>query len=1147
LTDPFEYTDSTLKRWGPGGTAYQDKRQLQTPAASSLNDQIESLRRDIAQLNAIRQKPDLTSMSSSALPLGEPDGRPKTSQQIELENRLAELVRESNQGTAAIEGEAADRATFEGRVAEDEAGPEQPRTALQDVVVPPPDPLAPARNHGARLDDLLAFTWPGTQDPYVSANLGRLLRIAATRVDAERILRPRHVFDVVLHEQIEWRLSNSGTSSTSLVRLPDLLRRFAGASDTGLGHFDFPAEEVIATSAAGVAVGPELVAVLLRASLLRGRTNVSYRDAGVRHFLAAFVLEEIGRTAIDAAGLARPSFSVLRDGLAEMIEGDAPHYADAGDDPKSWLAIVAEMRAVTLPHRSAGETHAFANDRTDVDLLGTGRDAAALADLLLLDELVPPVAVGVFGPWGSGKSTLIRLVQQEITAREAAVPKVAQINFDAWSYADAENLWASLTAELFDQLADTIDGREPDGKLRTGLITEIAKRLRKDAEASPMAAGDIESQRENVRAAETKLVALEHEPVAATVAGEMANELIAAATPKQLSADDKKQPDKVREAEKAEENRKRLDELLQACGVPKGERDPEKLAPILSGLFDLPGRSALPFVLLRRSVGRGAAYGLGAALAVLMIGAGGVVWHLGWGRIPEIWAYVVSSLPSLAVLGTLVGAAGVAIRTATPILRLAADFLARKEKRAAELNRLRREAAEVVKTAREKLDAMVAEQKKATEFAASYSVAAEGRSREGLLRYFIAFSPELAEVRKKLGLLATIRRCFETLEQIMREKHEAAPVEGRPTANTAGDTPSAGTAVKLAHVPDVRRIIVYIDDLDRCTENQVVQVLQAIHLLLAFDLFVVIVTVDARWLHRAVGQVYRGQLAAPDEPAESGKASVADYLEKIFQLPIWMQSIGNPAMVDRFVSGIDKPETKLPDAGQRGAAGERGPQGGGTIAVVDAKPDPAILQTSAQRRSTMSELERRALAAMASLAGKSPRGLKRLVNTYRLIRVMRGPAGIVDLEQGGAAKIPLYPYLLFALACEVGLTTEAAALVAEVAVRSEPHKEFHPLVVCLFDDKDLDNEDLDDVQARLRERLDAEGARDAVLTAARAVYLAAAGHDPSQPRVTGTSLDSVEAASLKSEPAFADRNPAAERFAEAFTEAARFTFRPRSR
>ena len=862
MPDPYEYTDNILKRWGPGGTAYEGERK--TPAATNLNEKIASLQRELEQLDAPRHEPYATSMSSSASPRAQPEGSPKTSRQIELENELAELLR--SQGSARTEQE--DRAAFERRVErgdrqeteEERTASERTSTALEDVLTPPPDPLAQARDRGVRLDDLLAFTWPGTKEPYVSANLAQLLRIAATRVDAEQVLRPRHILDVLLHEQTGRSLPG-GRPKSFLPRMRDLLRD-AGASDTELGHFEFPPEETISTSATKVVIGPELVAILLCASSLRVRTNALYHEAGVRHFLAALLLEEIGRTAIDAARLTRPSFAVVRDIVASVIEEEAPHYGHVGDDRKSWLPIVAEIRQVTPPRRRAGETHAFASDRTDLDLLGTRRDAAALADLLLLEDLAPPVAVGVFGPWGSGKSTLMRFVRDEIiertAAKEPAAPKVVQINFDAWSHADAENLWASLTAELFEQLADTIDGREPDGKLRAGLITEIAQRLRKDAEASPLAAAAVETQRTVVQAAETELARLERQPVAATVAAEMAVDLINAAMPKPLSEDDEKRPDKVREAKETDENKKRLDELLEAVGVPKGERDPKKLAPILSGLFDLPSRAALLFVLLRRSVGRGVAYGLVAAVAVLSIGAAGAVWHLGWGKFPEIWTYVVSGLPSLAVLGTLVGAAAVSIRTVAPILRLATDFLARKERRAAELNTKRREAAETVKAEREKLDSMVAEQKKAMEFAATYSVAAEGRSREGLLRYFIAFSPELAEVRKKLGLLATVRRCFETLEQIMREKKRAAtPAEGR--ANNA----TADTAVELSHVPDVHRIIVYIDDLDRCSEQHVVQVLQAIHLLLAFDLFVVVVAVDARWLHRAVGQVYRGQRPGP--------------------------------------------------------------------------------------------------------------------------------------------------------------------------------------------------------------------------------------------------------------------------------------------
>jgi hypothetical protein len=1135
---------------------------MQTPTTTGTpDDEIASVEKEIAHLDAMRQKPYITSSSSSdsLSSSSEPDGWPKTVRQIELEEQLRELHRKRNQGVAPADqkGEALFEVKRGSRQTVREEQAAEQTTVLEDLSAPPPDPLAPARDRGARLDDLLTFTWPGTQDPYVSANLERLLRIAATRVDDEKILRPRHVFDVLLHEQIGRPLPDGTKPSFYLSRMRGFLWEVAGAGDLDLGHFEFPSDEVIGTSATGIAIGPELVAILLRASSLRERTNASWRDTGVRHFLAALLLEEIGRNAIDSAGLARVSFTDLRDALAGMIEEDSPYYSDLGDDPKSWLPIVAEMREVAPPRRSVGETHAFANDRTNIDLLGTKRDAGALADLLLLEDLVPPVAVGVFGPWGSGKSTLIRLLQDEIARRtatkekEAAAPKIVQINFDAWSHADAENLWASLTAELFDQLADAIDGRKADGKLRNGLITEIAKRLRKDAEASPLAANAIEAQRQVVQNAETELASLDNEPVAPTVAGEMAQELIAAATPKALSEDDKKKPEKIREAKQAEENKKRLDELLQACGVPKGEGDAEKLAPILSGLFDLPGRAALLFVLLRRSVGRGVAYGLSAALVLLIIGAGGAVWFLGWGRMPDIWAYVVTGLPSLAVLGSLIGAAGIAIRSVAPILRLAADFLARKEKRAAELNTKRRAAAEKVKTERENLNGMLAEQKKAAEFAATYGVAAEGRSREGLLRYFISFSPELAEVRKKLGLLATVRRCFETLEQIMREKHATPPSEGKPAENVPpGEKPSESTAAELAHVPDVQRIIVYIDDLDRCSDQHVVQVLQAIHLLLAFDLFVVVVAVDARWLHRAVGQVYHGQLVTPDQPVQAASATVADYLEKIFQLPIWMQSMGNPTTVDRFVRGLDRPENDISHRAQPSPGPEPIRRGGATIAALDVDPDPALLHSAAQRRATMSDQERRALAAMALLAGKSPRGLKRLINTYRLIRVMRGPAGIVDLEEGQPEKTPLYPWLLFALACEVGLTTETAALVAEIAVRKAPGERFHPLVACLFGEGSVDElagEDrdkvtgeggLDKTQARLRERLDAEGAREAVLSAVRAGYLAAAGRDPSAARGT---------ASPRADLAFANRNAEDERFAEAFAEAGRFTFRPRNR
>jgi hypothetical protein len=113
----------------------------------------------------------------------------------------------------------------------------------------------------------------------------------------------------------------------------------------------------------------------------------------------------------------------------------------------------------------------FSPDRTagsGDDLLDTSGDVRALARLICLDD-VSPMAVAIFGGWGSGKSTFMDRLDQEVRriAKPEAQPpgstpapvagavrfvrNVVQIRFNAWQFVDA-NLWASLTAEFFDQL-----------------------------------------------------------------------------------------------------------------------------------------------------------------------------------------------------------------------------------------------------------------------------------------------------------------------------------------------------------------------------------------------------------------------------------------------------------------------------------------------------------------------------------------------------------------------------------------------------------------------------------------------------------------------------------------------------------------------
>ena len=117
---------------------------------------------------------------------------------------------------------------------------------------------------------------------------------------------------------------------------------------------------------------------------------------------------------------------------------------------------------------------------------------------------------------------------------------------------------------------------------------------------------------------------------------------------------------------------------------------------------------------------------------------------------------------------------------------------------------------------------------------------------------FISERAASADYRGQLGLISIIRKDFEQLVSLMknwqkrRQRDSKAP---RP----------------------IDRIVLYIDDLDRCSPKQVVEVLQAVHLLLALDLFVVVVGVDPRWLLRSLRREFRWRLPRPHQLTHRGQ------------------------------------------------------------------------------------------------------------------------------------------------------------------------------------------------------------------------------------------------------------------------------------
>jgi hypothetical protein len=107
-------------------------------------------------------------------------------------------------------------------------------------------------------------------------------------------------------------------------------------------------------------------------------------------------------------------------------------------------------------------------------LLDIADEVNALADVIAASERHPPLAVGLFGDWGSGKSFFIGRLKQRLdvlthTARSARAEnrpttyagRVVHVDFNAWQYADG-NLWANLVHRIFDKLARKLTGNAKD-------------------------------------------------------------------------------------------------------------------------------------------------------------------------------------------------------------------------------------------------------------------------------------------------------------------------------------------------------------------------------------------------------------------------------------------------------------------------------------------------------------------------------------------------------------------------------------------------------------------------------------------------------------------------------------------------------------
>lgn len=653
------------------------------------------------------------------------------------------------------------------------------------------------------------------------------------------------------------------------------------------------------------------------------------------------------------------------------------------------------------------------------DLLGLDREVEVMGSVIAARDVEPPVSIGLFGDWGTGKTFFMKQVESWISrmtsqARKAAsdpsaapsayCTNIVQLWFNAWHYIDA-NLWASLTAEIFEGLGEAlrVDSRLTDGvddpeQARARLLTAAssardvlaeAERRKSDAEADGRA---IQQSLESLRLSEVAI----------------ARSLVSAAV------------DVAREQPEVKEKLEAAGKALGGSAARAATRELQSQVKEIAGFVG--SLRAIWIAMGQRPrltaalVAVGAVLGLGLAFVRPPAFLGAMTARVA-GAIVFLSTMIGPYLPRIARAKKLIG---------ETLARHQETLRSAEEKRKHELEQRQAEVRQQMAVAERRLEeARAAVQDLDKKLSALRA--------DAHLSEFIAERRESTDYTQHLGVVARARRDFERLSDLLRQ--------GNSQSSEASER--TGTAT----LPKIDRIILYIDDLDRCPEDKVVEVLQAVHLLLAFPLFIVVVGVDSRWLLHSLKQragIFRDSDVPDDgmsdEERVHWRSTPLNYLEKIFQIPFSLRPMERDGF-DRLIedlapavgetwpasnTGFESSTSRIPlvDAARATAVGPashpaansaaslpegrpvtpqgdaqariRAPfaMGGGSTGKGEAAPalegpsgatddeapidlNPAHLKISADEQALMKEV---------FPFIPSPRAAKRFVNVYRLLR-----------------------------------------------------------------------------------------------------------------------------------------------------------------
>jgi hypothetical protein len=649
------------------------------------------------------------------------------------------------------------------------------------------------------------------------------------------------------------------------------------------------------------------------------------------------------------------------------------------------------------------------------DLLGIQIEVDALGEALLLEGVEPPLSVGILGGWGCGKSSVMNLMRhrmQEIRGyaspgwpddvlewgERTYVGHPYLICFNAWTYAKA-NLWASLMQTVFVELDQqlTLETTLIDTLVESRLEAEGFPPLRENETASP--------EREKRKAELAKSIWLEgNDPWPVFLyAGEEERRLLTE-TPISAEVLDRWQSKQVptdalwtylqRQTQKEME---RLEELRAQLAHERAKLAARATwTPLLTQLQGVLVEPVLKQI--EQEVGEGDAQAL-ADLAEMT---------------PDLRSVLDSMLqqPLNTMVITLFAAVGVAVPYLLNLvqwppwigvaLTAAIAFGQQVLRLQARLNKVHQEYW--------------------TGYEAELARLEAGRTRlfdppelRELSASVVQLEAQVKQQEERIGLTSRCRSLHELVQSRLDEGYYEQRLGLMHRVERDLDELTGALYIRRQDHPDTikqkralfprgqPRVVLFIDDLDRCPPDRVVEVLEAVQLLLKTKLFVVVLGLDTRYVTRALEKAYEGILMAQGEP------SGLDYIEKIIALPYRVHKVA-PEAVARFLAGqkmevlSEEPapaaaggdedkarEGRAPGRGERDEGpAERDADPGAVDRTEEREPQEALSPQAVR----FTSLEYETIRTTCQEVELTPRSLKRISNVMKLIKIFWHRASI---------------------------------------------------------------------------------------------------------------------------------------------------------